>query len=144
MLQKVPASEDFESATSTVSHDLIAVKSAKKSFVCYDDEVSSLSKEADARPAIDSIAYKQPRISRQKLTKQRKADPSELTLMEFSLIKLLSEGVFQKNMSEMPKRQKIKPNSLSSIEKTLNYLKENFSAKSNEHLIAICKDRGII
>lgn len=144
MLQKVPASEDFESVTSTVSKDLIARKSAKKNFVCYDGEVSNLSKEADERPAIDSIAYKQPRISRQKLTKQRKTDSSELTLMEFYLIKLLSEGVFQKNMSEMLKRKNIKPNSLSSIEKTLNYLKENFSAKSNEHLIAICKDRGII
>lgn len=99
MLQKVPTSE-----ASTVSQDLIARKSAKKSFGCYGDEVSNLSKEASAEPAIASIADNQPRIFRQKLTKKRKTDPSELTLMEFSLIKLLSEGVFKKKLSEMLKR----------------------------------------
>jgi hypothetical protein len=47
-------------------------------------------------------------------------------------------------MTEVLKSRDLKPNSLSSIEKTLNQLKETFSARNNEHLIAISKDLGVL
>jgi len=47
-------------------------------------------------------------------------------------------------MTEILKEKSIKPNSLSSVEKTLNNLKETFAAKSTEHLVAICKDLGVL
>ena len=47
-------------------------------------------------------------------------------------------------MTEILKEKSIKPNSLSSVEKTLNNLKETFAAKSTEQLVAICKDLGVL
>lgn len=83
-------------------------------------------------------------LSRENLISIRKTSAIELTTLEFSILELLSNGISQKNMPEVLKEKNLKPNSLSSIEKTLNFLKETFEAKSNEHLIAITKDMGIL
>lgn len=96
------------------------------------------------KTAITTIFENKKYISSENLHQLRKTDTIELTLLEFSIIKLLSEGIFQKDMTEILKEKSIKPNSLSSVEKTLNNLKETFAAKSNEHLIAICKDLGVL
>jgi len=96
------------------------------------------------KTAITTIFENKKYISSENLHQLRKTDTIELTLVEFSIIKLLSEGIFQKDMTEILKEKSIKPNSLSSVEKTLNNLKETFAAKSNEHLIAICKDLGVL
>ena len=96
------------------------------------------------KTAISTILENKKYISSENLIKLRKTDTIELTAVEFSILKLLSEGIFQKDMTEMLKERSLKPNSLSSVEKTLNYLKETFAAKSNEHLIAICKDLGVL
>lgn len=96
------------------------------------------------KTAISTIFENKKYISSENLINLRKTDTIELTAVEFSILKLLSEGIFQKDMTEMLKEKSLKPNSLSSVEKTLNYLKETFAAKSNEHLIAICKDLGVL
>ncbi len=96
------------------------------------------------KTAISTIFENKKYISSENLINLRKTDTIELTAVEFSILKLLSEGIFQKDMTEILKERSLKPNSLSSVEKTLNYLKETFAAKSNEHLIAICKDLGVL
>lgn len=96
------------------------------------------------KTAINTIFENKKYISSENLINLRKTDTIELTAVEFSILKLLSEGIFQKDMTEILKERSLKPNSLSSVEKTLNYLKETFAAKSNEHLIAICKDLGVL
>lgn len=96
------------------------------------------------KTAITTIFENKKYISSDNLHQLRKTDNIELTLVEFSIIKLLSEGIFQKDMTEILKKKSIKPHSLSSVEKTLNNLKETFAAKSTEHLIAICKDLGVL
>lgn len=96
------------------------------------------------KTAITTIFENKKYISSENLHQLRKTDTIELSLVEFSIIKLLSEGIFQKDMTEILKEKSIKPNSLSSVEKTLNNLKETFAAKSTEHLIAICKDLGVL
>ena len=96
------------------------------------------------KTAINTIFENKKYISSENLINLRKTDTIELTAVEFSILKLLSEGIFQKDMTEILKERSLKPNSLSSVEKTLNYLKETFAAKSNEHLIAICKDWGVL
>lgn len=96
------------------------------------------------KTAINTIFENKKYISSENLINLRKTDTIELTAVEYSILKLLSEGILQKDMTEMLKERSLKPNSLSSVEKTLNYLKETFAAKSNEHLIAICKDLGVL
>ena len=96
------------------------------------------------KTAINTIFENRKYISSENLINLRKTDTIELTAVEYSILKLLSEGILQKDMTEILKERSLKPNSLSSVEKTLNYLKETFAAKSNEHLIAICKDLGVL
>lgn len=68
----------------------------------------------------------------------------EISPIEYQILKSLSKGIIQKNIPAYLQEKNIKPNSLSSVEKTLSSLKESFSANSNEHLISITKDLGII
>jgi DNA-binding NarL/FixJ family response regulator len=78
-----------------------------------------------------------------------KQDVKKLNSYEFSdyditLVSLLSQGVLQKNIPVYLQNNNIKPNSLSSIEKRLNSLKEDLEVSSNQQLVAFCKDLGII
>ena len=60
------------------------------------------------------------------------------------LLKSLSEGYSQQEISKRFKKQSISPHSLSSIEKRVNRLKEALSARNIPNLIALSKDMGII
>lgn len=68
----------------------------------------------------------------------------DFTRFEITLVKLLSEGMKQKQIPDYLKDNNIKPSSLSSVEKALNNMKESLEISNNEQLIALCKDWGII
>ncbi|PWN64299.1 response regulator [Chryseobacterium oncorhynchi] len=68
----------------------------------------------------------------------------EFTEYDIVLVSLLSQGVLQKNIPTYLQNNNIKPNSLSSVEKKLNSLKEELQITSNEQLVAFCKDLGLI
>ena len=68
----------------------------------------------------------------------------DFTKFDKILVKLLSEGMIQKNIPDYLKENNIRPSSLSSVEKSLNNLKESLGVLNNEQLIALCKDWGII
>ncbi|WP_276875167.1 response regulator [Chryseobacterium joostei] len=68
----------------------------------------------------------------------------EFTEYDIILVSLLSQGVLQKNIPTYLQNNNIKPNSLSSVEKKLNSLKEDLQITSNEQLVAFCKDLGLI
>lgn len=74
----------------------------------------------------------------------KKNNVIELAPLEFHILELLSKGVIQKNIPSQLQEKNVRPSSLSSVEKTLGNLKETFGANSNEHLISITKDLGII
>lgn len=74
----------------------------------------------------------------------KKLNSYEFSSYDITLISLLSQGVLQKNIPVYLQNNNIKPNSLSSIEKKLNSLKEDLEVTSNEQLVAFCKDLGII
>ncbi|AKK73766.1 hypothetical protein OK18_15165 [Chryseobacterium gallinarum] len=57
--------------------------------------------------------------------------------IEKIIIDYLADGYSQYEIAEKLKEQGIKPNSLSSIEKHLNKIKENYEAKSLFHLACI-------
>lgn len=74
----------------------------------------------------------------------KKLNSYEFSAYDIALVSLLSKGILQKHIPEHFKEKNIKPNSLSSVEKKLNSLKEDLEVTSNEQLVAFCKDIGII
>ena len=64
--------------------------------------------------------------------------------IDILLVEKLSQGYSQDEISSTFKKQKIKPSSLSSIEKRLNKLKVQFKANNAIHLVAKVKDLGLI
>lgn len=98
----------------------------------------------DLKKAIEAVYKNKKHLSQENIVHIRNNETVELTTVEYFLLKLLSEGIIQKNIPDFLKQKDLKPNSMSSVEKMLNQLKESFEAKSNEHLIAICKDLGIL
>lgn len=76
--------------------------------------------------------------------KHLKENTVELSSIDLHILKCLSKGVLQKNIPQNLQENNLKPFGLSSVEKAINNLKESFGANSNEQLIAICKDLGVI
>lgn len=74
----------------------------------------------------------------------KKLNNYEFSNYDITLVSLLSQGVLQKNIPAYLQNNDIKPNSLSSVEKKLNSMKEDLQITSNEQLVAFCKDLGII
>ena len=68
----------------------------------------------------------------------------EIDAYDLLLLKSLSEGYSQQEISKRFKKQAISPHSLSSIEKRINRLKEALSARNIPNLIAVAKDMGLI
>ncbi|WP_027378194.1 hypothetical protein [Chryseobacterium daeguense] len=57
--------------------------------------------------------------------------------VEILIVKYLAEGLSQQEVSERLKKDGIKPNSLSSVEKRLNKIKDFYKAKTLFHLACI-------
>ncbi|CAL2078889.1 response regulator [Tenacibaculum sp. 190524A05c] len=74
----------------------------------------------------------------------RTKETFEVTSYDVFILKQLAEGLDQKEISEALKSQQIKPASISSVEKRLKLLKENFNANNPTQLVAITKDFGLI
>lgn len=70
--------------------------------------------------------------------RNRQIDQFDLLLLQH-----LASGISQEEMVALFKQKDIKPNSLSTIEKRIANLKDQFKAKNIVHLIAITKDLGI-
>ncbi|KAB1153712.1 response regulator [Flavobacterium luteum] len=68
----------------------------------------------------------------------------EIDSYDIELLKELSKGLTQDEISLCFKNASITPNGNSSIEKRINKLKIFFKAKNNVHLIAIAKDMGLV
>lgn len=68
----------------------------------------------------------------------------EITDYDILLIKQLSYGLGQDEIRQYFIKNSIKPNSISSIEKSIGHLKVQFRANNVPHLIALTKDLGII
>jgi len=68
----------------------------------------------------------------------------EIDDYDLQLLKQLSLGLSQDDISHLFINQNIVPSSLSSIEKRLNKLRIQFKANNATHLVAIVKDLGLI
>jgi two-component system capsular synthesis response regulator RcsB len=63
---------------------------------------------------------------------------------DITLIKLLSNGMLQKDIPQYLLENDISPSGLSSVEKRLNHMREALNFTKNEQLVAFCKDVGVI
>jgi DNA-binding NarL/FixJ family response regulator len=70
----------------------------------------------------------------------------EIKISEYDifLIKCLSRGFSQEDISLKLKKKRVSPSSTSAIEKRLKFLKENFNANNPAHLVALAKDLGVV
>lgn len=74
----------------------------------------------------------------------KKLNSYEFSTFDVTIISLLAQGILQKNIPTYLINNNISPNSISTIEKKLNIIKEELGITNNEQLIAFCKDLGII
>lgn len=74
----------------------------------------------------------------------KKLNSYEFTSFDVTVISLLAQGIMQKNIPIYLASNNITPNSISTIEKRLNVLKDELRITNNEQLIAFCKDLGVI
>lgn len=63
---------------------------------------------------------------------------------DITIISLLAHGYRQKEIEIYLKENKIEPCSLSSIEKRLKEIRNEFGFSKNEQLVLFCKDKGIL
>jgi DNA-binding NarL/FixJ family response regulator len=98
----------------------------------------------ELKKAIASVYVNENYLSLDLKQEVKKLNSYEFTKYDITLVSLLSQGVQQKNIPTYLQNNNITPNSLSSVEKKLNSLKEALGVTSNEQLIAFCKDLGII
>lgn len=68
----------------------------------------------------------------------------EFSDLDLHILKMLCEGIAQKEMPNYLQQRSIKPSSLSSIEKRLNLMKEVLNFSKNEQLVAYCKEMELV
>ena len=90
--------------------------------------------------AYNNKSYVSPQVE-QALSKK---NDLEIDDYDIELVKLLSNGLSQDEISLHLKNNNITPSSLSSVEKRLNKLRIQFKANNAIHLVAIVKDLGLI
>ena len=98
----------------------------------------------ELRLAMESLSKNQryfPRHLRQLLDSK---NAFEFSSFDIALLKLLADGVRQKDIPTCLQEQKIRPAGLSSVEKRLSLLREEHDFATNEQLIGFCKELGII
>lgn len=74
----------------------------------------------------------------------KESNTYEFTPIDLQIVRLLADGVLQKEIPNHLKQKQLKPSGLSSVEKRLNMMREVLSFSKNEQLVAYCKDKGFI
>ena len=98
----------------------------------------------ELKKSIASVFINENYLSTDLKQEVKKFNNYEFSAYDITLVTLLSKGILQKNIPVHLQEKDIRPNSLSSIEKKLNSLKEDLEVTSNEQLVAFCKDIRII
>ncbi|WP_419869419.1 response regulator [Chryseobacterium sp. CT-SW4] len=98
----------------------------------------------DLKQAIHEIFNDQKYLTDDLQKSVKNLNAYELSTYDHTLISCLTQGILRKEIPAYLQKHNIKPNSLSSIEKRLNQIKESLNVANNEQLIAVCKDLGII
>lgn len=108
-------------------------------YVCKDRK-GSLELEEAIKSVFNGEIYLSPQVSK---ALSPKSD-LEIEDYDIQILKLLSQGLSQEDISQQLKAKNIKPSSLSSIEKRLNKLRIQFKSNNAIQLVATAKDLGLI
>ena len=98
----------------------------------------------DLTEALKTVSNKKHYVSSQVSEALNESIELEFNDYDIELLRQLSNGLSQDQISILFKEQNISPSSLSSIEKHLNRLRIQFRANNAIHLVAIVKDLGLI
>lgn len=74
----------------------------------------------------------------------KESNAYEFSTLDIQIVKLLSEGILQREIPNHLKQDNVKPFGLSSVEKRLNTMRDILGFKKNEQLVAYCIDKGFI
>lgn len=74
----------------------------------------------------------------------REKHDHEMSDYDLYIVRMIADGHVQSEIGKHLRQANIYPNSTSSIEKRLNILKDQFSAKNTTHLVSILKDHKLI
>jgi DNA-binding NarL/FixJ family response regulator len=94
--------------------------------------------------AIAAVCNNQTYLSPQIGNALRETSNAEIEDYDIEILKLLSQGQSQEEISQNFKAKNIAPSSLSAVEKQILRLRNQFNAKNSTHLISIAKDLGLI
>lgn len=98
----------------------------------------------ELKKAIEKIAARQRYYPHNWVMAGRQTNVHEFTTYDKTIIRLMACGMRQKNIPDWLKENNIEPFSLSSMEKRLNLIREAYGFCTNEQLVALCKEKGII
>lgn len=124
-------------------------KSYRVQKVCNELKVNSyvwksIHGQKELKRAIQSVNNNSFFISPKLAHTLKSKETFDITDYDVSLLQYLAEGLDQREISKLLKTKRVKPSSISSVEKRLKLLKENFNANNPTQLIAITKDFGLI
>jgi len=108
-------------------------------YVCKDRTGAS-----ELEEAIIAVSNNQPFLSPQIAHALSPKKDLEINDYDINLVKQLSLGLDQKEISALFAKTNVSPNSVSSIEKKLNKLRIQFKANNAIHLVSKMKDLGLI
>ncbi len=114
-------------------------KHGVNAYVCKDRKGSQELSEA-IKTVYDKKQFLSPQIKNALSSKSN----LEIDDYDIALIEQLSNGLSQKQISSYFKQNNLSPSSVSSIEKQINKLKDQFKANNAVHLVAMVKDLGLI
>lgn len=100
--------------------------------------------ERELMKALEVVSNGQQFLSRQVERALQQKEDTEITDYDIELVTQLSLGLSQIQISDYLKTQHISPSSVSSVEKRLNKLKDQFRASNAIHLVTLMKDAKLI
>lgn len=98
----------------------------------------------ELKEAVQVVYGQETYVSPQVAAALSKKTDLEIDDFDILVLKHLSMGLMQDQISQQLKNDGVSPNSLSTIEKRLNKLRIQFKANNAIHLVAIVKDLGLI
>lgn len=98
----------------------------------------------ELRQAIRTIGEGQRYFPRHITQLIKQKNTHSFTEYDVTIIRLLSEGMRQKDIPAYLQSNNIRPSGMSSLEKRLNHIRDVLEFTKNEQLVAFCKDMGII
>lgn len=154
-VQKLASGEDLIKKAKELQPDLKVIvfsiedKPYRIQHLCKELSVDayvwkSIHGQKDLKRAIKAVNENNFFITPKLANSLRTIETFEITEYDVSLLKYLADGMDQREISKEFKDKKMKPSSVSSVEKRLKILKENFNANNPTQLVAITKDFGLI